>query len=65
MGKDERLMNRRRRSVASRKGRDGRWVALLDLQTKQDQAPLDHFPCYQVPLAFAASGTDDFKAVSL
>jgi hypothetical protein len=40
-------------------------VALLDLQTKQDQAPLDHFPCYQVPLAFAASGTDDFKAVSL
>jgi hypothetical protein len=35
------------------------------LQTKQDQAPPDHFPCYQVPFAFAASGTDDFKAVPL
>jgi hypothetical protein len=40
-------------------------VALLDLQAKQNQAPPDHFPCYQVPFAFAASGTDDFKAVSL
>jgi hypothetical protein len=65
MGKDECLMNRRRRSVASRKGRDGRWAALPDLQAKQDQAPPDHLPRHQVPLAFAASGADDFKAVPL
>jgi hypothetical protein len=65
MGKDEGLMNRCRRSVASCKGRDGRWAALLDLQAQQDQAPPDHLPRHQVPLAFATSGTDDFKAVPL
>jgi hypothetical protein len=65
MGKDECLMNRCRRSVVSCEGRDGRWAALLDLQAKQDQVPPDDFPCYQIPLTFAACGTDDFKAVSL
>jgi hypothetical protein len=65
MSKDMGLVDRRRRSVASCKGRDGRWAALLDLQTKQDQAPPDHFPRHQVPLAFTACGADDFKAVSL
>jgi hypothetical protein len=65
MGKDERLVNRRRRSVASREGRDGRWAALLDLQTKQDQAPPNYPPRHQVPLAFTTCGADDFKAVPL
>jgi hypothetical protein len=51
--------------VVGRKGRDGRWAALLDLKAQQYQAPPDYPPRYQVPFAFAAGGADDFKAVSL
>jgi hypothetical protein len=35
------------------------------LQAKQDQAPPDYPPRYQVPFAFAAGGANDFKAVLL
>jgi hypothetical protein len=35
------------------------------LQAQQDQAPPDYPPRHQVPFAFAAGGTNDFKALSL